>query len=44
MDLGPQLGLPPLPTREVVMHAAVSDPQARSALRTLAAALRATAA
>jgi DNA-binding transcriptional LysR family regulator len=43
VDVGARFGLPPLPTREVVMHAAVSDPQARAALRSLSAALRATA-
>lgn len=43
-DAGPRLGLPPLPSREVVLHASASDPQVRSALRTLSAALRATAA
>lgn len=43
VDVGPRLGLPPLPMREVVMHAAVSDPQARSAMRSLSAALRASA-
>lgn len=44
VDVGPVLGLPPLPSREVVMHTGVSDAQARSALRTLAAAIRSTAA
>lgn len=44
VDVGPVLGLPPLPSRDVVMHASVTDAQARSALRTLAAAIRSTAA
>lgn len=44
IDVGPQLGLPPLPIREVVMHATATDAHARSALRTLSAAVRATAA
>jgi len=44
IDVGPALGLPPLPSRDVVLHTSVSDAQARSALRTLAAAVRSTAA
>jgi DNA-binding transcriptional LysR family regulator len=44
IDVGPALGLPPLPSRDVVLHTGVSDAQARSALRTLAAAVRSTAA
>jgi DNA-binding transcriptional LysR family regulator len=44
LDVGPLLGLPPLPSRGVVMHTSVSDAQARSALRTLAATIRSTAA
>jgi len=44
VDVGPVLGLPPLPSREVVLHTGVSDAQARSALRSLAAAIRSTAA
>lgn len=44
VDVGALLGLPPLPSRDVVMHSSVSDAQARSALRTLAAAIRSTAA
>ena len=42
-DLGPQLGLPPLPSRDVVLHSNMSDQQARRSLRTLAAAIRSTA-
>jgi DNA-binding transcriptional LysR family regulator len=41
-DLGPRLGLPRLPTREVMLHSRVSDPRARAALRTLGAAFKAT--
>lgn len=44
IDVGAQLGLPALPPRDVVMHASPGDPQARHALKTLAAAIRATAA
>ncbi|SCX67949.1 LysR family transcriptional regulator [Variovorax sp. EL159] len=43
IDVGPALGLPPLPSREVVLHTGVSDPQGRSALRSLSAAIRSTA-
>lgn len=43
-DVGARLGLPPLPSREVVLHATATDPQARSALRALRAALQASAA
>ncbi|OWT80187.1 MULTISPECIES: LysR family transcriptional regulator [unclassified Achromobacter] len=43
MDLGPRLGLPPLPTRDVVLHTGPTDAQARGALRALGAAIRATA-
>ncbi|NVO15809.1 MAG: LysR family transcriptional regulator [Rhodoplanes sp.] len=43
IDLGPALGLPPLPRRDVVLHAAVTDRAGRDALRGLAAAFRATA-
>jgi DNA-binding transcriptional LysR family regulator len=44
IDVGPRLGLPTLPTREVMLHSGLSDRQARSSLRTLAAAIRSTAA
>ena len=43
VDVGPVLGLPPLPSRDVVLHASATDAQARRALRTLAAAIRSTA-
>ncbi|RKU04593.1 LysR family transcriptional regulator [Burkholderia sp. Nafp2/4-1b] len=40
VDVGTQYGLPPLPTRDVVLHANQTDARARQALRTLGAALR----
>ncbi len=40
-DVGPRLGLPPLPTRDVVLYSATSDAQVRAALRTLVSAFRA---
>jgi DNA-binding transcriptional LysR family regulator len=43
IDVGPVLGLPPLPSRDVVLHTSVSDPRGRSALRSLSAAIRSTA-
>jgi DNA-binding transcriptional LysR family regulator len=43
IDVGPRFGLPPLPTRDVVLHANARDRQARNSLKTLAAAIRATA-
>lgn len=43
IDLGPVLGLPPLPRRQVVLHAAATDRIGRDALARLAAAFRATA-
>ena len=43
IDVGAQLGLPPLPSREVVLHASRRDQAARNSLKTLAAAIRATA-
>jgi len=43
VDVGERLGLPALPSRELVLHTTVSDAPARQALRTLAGALRATA-
>jgi DNA-binding transcriptional LysR family regulator len=44
VDLGPQLGLPPLPPHEVVLHSRAPDARARGALRTLGAAFKAIAA
>ncbi|MDE1180848.1 LysR family transcriptional regulator [Paraburkholderia sp.] len=42
VDVGPRLGLPPLPSRDVVLYSATSDPQVRAALRTLVSAFRST--
>ena len=43
IDVGPRLSLPPLPSRDVVLHANLSDRQARNSLKVLAATIRATA-
>jgi DNA-binding transcriptional LysR family regulator len=43
IDLGPRLGLPALPSREVILHSRLSDSRTRRALRTLGAAFAATA-
>ncbi|HLH92242.1 MAG TPA: LysR family transcriptional regulator [Xanthobacteraceae bacterium] len=43
VDVGPRLGLPPLPSREVVLYASLTDRQAKSALRSMASAIRASA-
>ncbi len=43
IDVGPQLGLPPLPSRDVILYSNLTDRQARSSLKTLAAAIRSTA-
>jgi len=43
VDVGPRLGLPALPSRDVMLYANAFDPQARRALRTLAAAFKAAA-
>jgi DNA-binding transcriptional LysR family regulator len=43
IDVGPRLGLPKLPARDVVLHARLSDAQARRSLKTLCAAIRSTA-
>jgi DNA-binding transcriptional LysR family regulator len=43
IDAGPRLALPPLPSREVVLYSSPTDRQAKSGLRSLAAAIRATA-
>lgn len=42
VDVGPRLGLPSLPSREVVLYSSTSDPQVRAALRTLVSAFRST--
>jgi len=43
IDVGPRLGLPSLPSRELVLHTSATDAPARDALRKLADALRVTA-
>ena len=43
IDVGRRLGLPPLPSRDVMLHARPSDARTRGALRTLGAAVAATA-
>jgi DNA-binding transcriptional LysR family regulator len=43
IDVGARLGLPSLPSRDVVLHANVTDKPIKSALKTLAATIRATA-
>src|SRR6516162_7826874 len=43
IDVGPRLGLPPLPSRDVVLLSAAADPQTRASLKALAATIRATA-
>lgn len=42
IDIGPRLGLPALPTRQVMLYSTLADRQARHALRTLTAAIRST--
>jgi DNA-binding transcriptional LysR family regulator len=44
IDMTDKLGLPKLPTSRVVLHSNVADPEARAALRTMAAAFRGLAA
>jgi DNA-binding transcriptional LysR family regulator len=43
IDAGPRFGLPPLPSRDVMLHSNVTDRQTKSALKALAATIRATA-
>jgi DNA-binding transcriptional LysR family regulator len=43
VDVGAKFGLPPLPSRDVVLHSSVSDRGTRNSLKTLVAAIRATA-
>lgn len=43
IDIGPRLQLPALPQREVVIYASATDTQAKSALRSLGAAIYSTA-
>ncbi|MGO4683529.1 LysR substrate-binding domain-containing protein [Hyphomicrobium sp. 2TAF46] len=40
VDVGERLGLPPLPSSEVVLHSSLTDQRSRAALRALAAAFR----
>ena len=42
IDIGARLGLPPLPSREVILYSKKSDARPRRALRTLGAAFAAT--
>jgi DNA-binding transcriptional LysR family regulator len=41
-DVGARLGLPALPTRDVMLYSNVSDAEGRRAVRALAAAIRST--
>jgi DNA-binding transcriptional LysR family regulator len=43
IDIGARLGLPPLPSRDVVLHSNLTDRQSRDTLKLLAATIRATA-
>jgi DNA-binding transcriptional LysR family regulator len=43
VDVGAKLGLPPLPSREVILYSSASTPQVRGVLQTLASAVRSTA-
>jgi DNA-binding transcriptional LysR family regulator len=43
IDVGARFGLPPLPSRDVMLYSNVTDRQTRSALKTLATTIRATA-
>lgn len=43
VEVGPALGLPPLPSRDVMLYSNLADLQARRSLRTLSAAIRSTA-
>ncbi len=43
VDIGPRLGLPPLPSNDVILYSRVSDVRGRAALRTLAVAFKAMA-
>lgn len=40
IEVGERLGLPPLPSSDIVLHSRLSDARSRGALRTLAAAFR----
>jgi DNA-binding transcriptional LysR family regulator len=43
IDIGPRLGLPKLPTGDVILYSKLNDSRARDVLRTLGAAIRANA-
>jgi DNA-binding transcriptional LysR family regulator len=43
IDVGAKFGLPPLPSRDVVLHSNVTDRQTKASLKALAATIRATA-
>lgn len=43
VDVGPELGLPALPSRDLVLYASLADSATRQSLRTLVAAIRSTA-
>jgi DNA-binding transcriptional LysR family regulator len=43
IDVGAKFGLPPLPSRDIVLYSNVADPQTRNSLKALAATIRATA-
>jgi DNA-binding transcriptional LysR family regulator len=43
VDVGAKFGLPPLPSRNVVLHSSVVDARTKNSLKTLAATIRATA-
>ncbi|WP_370682385.1 LysR substrate-binding domain-containing protein [Comamonas sp. GB3 AK4-5] len=40
IEVGPSLGLPPLPSSRIMLHSTLTDQRSRDALRTLAAAYR----
>jgi DNA-binding transcriptional LysR family regulator len=42
MDIGPDLGLPPLPSRDIILYSNVHAAWAKAALRALKAAIRST--
>ena len=43
IDVGAKFGLPPLPSRDIVLYSNVADRQTKNSLKTLAATIRATA-
>lgn len=42
VDVGPRLGLPSLPSREIILHAATTDARTKRSLQTFCAAFRAS--